>query len=491
MSIRHLISFCADHAIPDDDWANTPESVRRGFEWLLRERARLQEQTGLSSRNSSLPPSQDRPQHKKPRRQRCTGRHPGGQPGHRGVTRPLVPPEQVTTTVLVTPATCPCGHVFADDAPTTGAPYPHQVVELPPITPIVTEYQLAHRACPACGTTVRAPRPVGVSTLTLGPRAQALVVLLTGQYHLAKRAVTMLLRDACGLALSPASICAVEAEMSAALAAPVAAVRTAVAQAPAKHVDESGWPQRRDPDPGLPDDSPLKRAWLWSATTADATVYLIRRGRNQAVARELLGLAPDARAYEAIVTSDRFGAYNFLPLTARQICWAHLDRDFLAMSERADPIAQQIGTALMAQADALFHAWHQYRDGHLSFAALGATLAPVRAAVAALLRDGQHADAKTQTVCHNLRQLEPALWTFLRVEGVEPTNNAAERSQRRGVMKRDHSFGTQTSAGSRYVERILTTVATCQQQGVNTLTYLTAALHAYAHGTPIPPLLPT
>ena len=423
-------------------------------------------------------------------RKRCTGRHPGGQPGHPGVTRPLVPPEQVTTFLPVFPETCPCGHVFSDDASTTGDPYPHQVFEIPPMTPTVTEYQLQHRPCPDCGRTVRATRPAGVPALTLGARAQALVTLLTGQYHLSKRQVATCMRDVCGLPLSAASVCAVEAAMSAALAAPVAAVRIAVAQAPAKNVDESGWAQRRDPDPGQPEDTPLKRGWLWSATIPDATVYLIRRKRNQTVARELLGLTADATDYHAIVTSDRHGAYNFLPLSARQICWAHLDRDFLAISERADPTAQRIGTALLAQTDALFHAWQQYRHGTISFAALGATLAPVRETVAGLLRDGHHADAKTQTVCHNLRQLEPALWTFLRVEGVEPTNNAAERSQRRGVMKRDRSFGTQTSAGSRYVERILTTVATCQQHGANTLVYLTEALRAYCLGTPVPSLLP-
>ena len=490
MSNSLLTVFFSEREISDDDWAQTPDSVRRAFDWLVQERERLREQAGQSSRNSSIPPSKERPRHQKPRRTRCSGRAPGGQPGHAGVTRPPAPPEQVTTRLPVVPATCPCGHVFPADAATTGDPYRHQVFEIPPSTPTVTEYALHHRRCPDCGATVRAPRPAGVPALTLGPHAQALVTLLTGQYHLAKRQVATCLRDVFGLPVSAASVCAVEAVASAALAAPVAAAQAAVAQAPSKNVDESGWAQRREPDAGQPADTPLKRGWLWSATTPDATVYLIRRGRNQAVARELLGIAPDATDYHAIVTSDRHGAYNFLPLSARQICWAHLDRDFLAISERADPIAQQLGTALLAQTDALFHAWQQYRDGLLSFPDLGVALAPVRETVAGLLRDGHHADAKTQTVCHNLRQLEPALWTFLRVEGVEPTNNAAERSQRRGVMKRDRTFGTQTSAGSRYVERILTTVATCQQQGVNTLAYLTAAVRAHWLGTPAPSLIP-
>lgn len=476
--------------IPPDDWEKTPESVRRAMRRIIEENQAMADKARTSSRNSSLPPSKDRPQHKKPRRQHVTGRKPGGQSGHPGVTRPLVPPDRLTQPpIMVLPATCPCGHVFPDDAPTTGSPWRHQVFELPPITPIITEWQLAHRACPDCGATSRANRPAGMPALTLGPNAQALIALLTGQYHLAKRAVATLLRDVYGLPVSASSVCTVEQAMSAALDAPVAAVLAAVQQAPVKHLDESGWPQRHDPDPGQPEMTPLQRGWLWSATTPDATVYLIRRSRAQKIAKELLGVDADATAYDAIVVTDRHGAYNWLPLENRQLCWAHLDRDFLAISERTDPVAQRIGQALLAQADALFAGWRHYQDGTLTFADLGTTLQPVREQVAALLREGHQADAKTKTVCANLRKLEPALWTFLRVAGVDPTNNVAERSQRRGVMKRDHTFGTQTSAGSRYVERILTTVATCRQQGHNALTYLTDALVAALNNGPYPALI--
>jgi transposase len=398
----------------------------------------------------------------------------------------------VTGTISVTPAHCPdCGHVFPNDAETTGAPYRHQVFEIPPIKPEIIEYQLQHCACPDCGATVRAPRPPGVPSLTLGPNAQALISLLTGQYHLAKRQVASVLRDVFGIPISAASVCAVEQAMSSVLESPFTEVLAKIRQAPVKNVDESGWPQRRDPDPCQPDITTLKRGWLWSMTTPDATVYLIRRSRSQMVARELLDVPPTAMDYYAILVTDRHGAYNWLPLKNRQLCWAHLDRDFLAISERSHPEAQRIGRALLAQTDLLFQAWHQYRDGLLTFTELGEKLAPVRDKIADLLREGHYADPKTKTVCHNLLQLEPALWTFLRVEGVEPTNNAAERSQRRGVMKRDRTFGTQTSAGSRYVERMLTTIATCQQQGKNTLAYLTEALTAYLHGTPPPALITT
>ena len=492
MNVEIPAIFFEDHSVPDEDWANTPASVRRTFEWLWQERERLREQSEQSSRNSSLPPSTDKPQHQRPRRTRCTDRKLGGQPGHPGVTRPLIPVEDLLAPpVEVFPHACPCGHAFPEDAQLTGAPYRHQVWEIPPICPTLTEYQLHHRTCPDCGATVRASYPDGVPILTLGPHVQAVITTLTGQYHLAKQSVSRLLRDLFGIPVSAATVCTVEQAISRVLLGPVEAVRAFVAQAPIKNVDESGWAQRRDPDPGQPETPTLKRPWLWSVTTNEATVYLIRRGRNQTVAREVLGVDTDATTYDAIVNSDRYGAYNFLRLEARQICWAHLDRDFLAVSQRQHPTAARIGTALSEQADLLFGAWQQYRDGLRSFASLGETLAPVREEVNTLLHAGQQADEKTKTFCHNLRAVEPALWTFLRVEGVEPTNNAAERSQRKGVMKRDRTFGTQSSAGSRFVERILTAVVTCQQQRVNALTYLKAAVVAHLTGREIPPLIST
>ncbi len=491
MNIEIPSIFFDEHIIPDEDWANTPASVRRGFEWLWQERERLRAQTDQSSRNSSIPPSKDRLQHQKPRRKKATERKRGGQPGHPGVTRPLVPVEQLSAPPLdVLPAVCACGQHFAPDAPTTGDPYQQQYYELPPIKPVITEVRLHHCTCAHCGAVIRATRPAGMPALTLGPHAQALVTLLTGQFHLSKVAVSTLMRQVFGLPLSAASVIAVEQAASAALAIPVAQAMAVVQQAPIKHVDESGWRQQRELDPDAPEGTPLKKAWLWSMTTLDAAIYLIRRSRAQAVARELLGIAIGDAIYHVVIITDRHGGYNWLPLWARQICWAHLDRDFLAISERTHPVAQRIGTALLRQADLLWAAWHAYREGTLTFAQLGETLRPVRQEVEALLREGsQHADKQTNTTCHNLRQLEPALWTFQRIQGVEPTNNPGEHAQRQGVCKRDRTQGTHTSAGSRYVERILTTSVTCRKQGKNTLTYLTEALIAHLHGTPAPALI--
>ena len=483
--------FFEERSISDEDWAKTPESVRRGFEWLWKEQERLRAQTEQSSRNSSLPSSTDRPQHQRPARTVSTGRRPGGQPGHVGVTRPLVPEILLSAPpVHVRPTVCPCGHPIPPDAELTGAPYRLQHWELPLIAPQVTETRLDHCTCEHCGRVVRAALPVGMPALTLGPHVQALVTLLTGQYHLSKQSVSTLMRSVFGMPISVASVIAVEQAASAALEAPVAAVIVQAQAAPIKHLDESGWRQQRELDPGTPDGTPLKKSWIWSMTTADATIYLIRRSRAASVAHELLGFDYTVPlTLQMVVITDRHGAYNWLPLWARQICWALLDRDFVAISERSNPVARRIGLALLAQADLLWAAWHAHRQGHMTFAELGTALTPVRAQVAQLLREGHDADKRTQTTCHNLRTLEPALWTFLRVEGVEPTNNIGERSQRRGVVKRERTGGTQTSAGSRFVERILSTAATCRQQGKNPLTYLTEAIIAYQYGRDAPALI--
>jgi transposase len=109
-------------------------------------------------------------------------------------------------------------------------------------------------------------------SLWLGPHAQALVTVLTGQYHLSKVSVATLMRNVFGIPISPASVIAVEQAASAALEAPVAKAFAQAQQAPIKHMDESGWRQQRDLDPGAPADSTLKKSWLWSMTTSDATI---------------------------------------------------------------------------------------------------------------------------------------------------------------------------------------------------------------------------
>ncbi len=475
------------YAISAEEWAATPPSVRRALTSLEDECARLREQAGQTSRNSSKPPSSDPPT-VPPRETTPTGRARGGQPGHPGTTRPLAPPAQVATVVPVRPAVCAhCGTAFPPDA-VDPHPHRHQVVEVPPVVVTLTEYQRHALRCPHCGRRTRAPWPAGVPRGCLGPRASALIATATAQYHLAKRAVAALLRDWFSLTLSPATVCTAEQRVSAACAAPVAAAVATLPTARRVWMDETGWRQARDPDPVTPDPPParLPKAWLWTAVTPEVTVFQIRRSRGSPVVTALLGATPDG-----IIHTDRWNGYHGLDPPHRQLCWAHLQRAWTQLSERPG-LAGEIGAALLAHTQALFHTWHQGQAGTLAWPAVQAALAPVQTAVGDLLRDGAaRADRRTATTCHRLLQVEPALWTFVRVPGVEPTNNRAERAIRPGVLYRHTSFGTQGDAGSRAVERLLTVVATCRQQQRNVLAYLIAAVEAALHDQPAPSLLPT
>ena len=195
-------------------------------------------------------------------------------------------------------------------------------------------------------------------------------------------------------------------------------------------------------------------------------------------------------AFAGILTSDRWTAYTRWPLRDRQLCWAHLRRHFAAFAERPDPAGRR-GRALLAETDQLFAWWHRVRDGTLARATFRGYVRPLRQRVEALLWLGSRdPHAPTAATCREILALAPALWTFVRVAGVEPTNNAAERALRPGVLWRKGSFGSHSSAGSRFTERMLTVAATLKQQRRNIVDYVALACAAALQGNPAPSLLP-
>jgi transposase len=464
---------------PPELWEHTPVAVREYIRTLeTRVTAleatvqRLLERLQQDSHNSSRPPSSDPPQALGKRGHRGpSGRKRGGQPGHPGQTRALVPIEEVDTVVPLKPQQCHrCQHPLQGEDP---QPHRHQVTEVPPVKPLVTEYQLHRLGCPACGAFTRADVPPGVPTGGFGPRVQAMVALCTGAYRLSKRTTQDVMADLFGLPMSLGTIPHLEQATVQAVAAPVAEARTYVRTQPVAHLDETGWREAR------------ARAWLWVAVTAWVTVFAVRGSRGAKVAQDLLG-----ECFCGILVTDRWSAYTWYPTRWRQVCWAHLLRDFEAMIERGGRSAE-IGEALREQARQMFHGWHQVRDGTLTHAQFRVLLRPIRCHVARLLKTGQTCGVpKTEAVCREISKLYDALWTFVRVEGVEPTNNAAERALRPGVLWRKGSFGTQSTDGSRFVESLMTVVATLRQQHRNVLAYLTEACQAAYRRTPAPSLLP-
>jgi transposase len=427
----------------------------------------LEQQLGQNSTNSSRPPSTDAPAVKRAPPKDSSGRSRGGQPGHAFHARPLLPPDR---TVPLKPQTCRrCGQALQGDDP---QPLRHQVVELPEPKPDVTEYQLHRLACRCCGTSTCAQLPAGVPSGHSGPRLQATVAMLTGAYRLSKRQVETMMADLFGIPLSAGEVCALEQQTSQVLAPVVEELQTYCRTQPA-NVDETGWRQER------------RRAWLWVAVTALATVFHIARSRGRSALHELLGAD-----YRQVLTSDRWSAYNAHPLRQRQICWAHLQRDFQAMVDRHNA-GSAIGAELLCCAQDLFHWLQRVRDGTLSRATFRQYMSVVRAMTRDTLEAGRGcACAKTAATCSALLQVEPALWTFVRVQGLEPTNNAAERVVRHAVQWRKTSYGTDSAAGSQFVARILSVVATCRQQGRHVLGYLSQCCLAALHGKPGPSLLP-
>jgi transposase len=302
---------------------------------------------------------------------------------------------------------------------------------------------------------------------------QATVGYLTGRIGVSQRDVAEVLQTIFHTDLSLGSIPAQEDQVSAALAEPVRAAQRYVQDQPVQNVDETSWREK------------TKRAWLWITTTPLVTVFLVLATRGAKGAQHILG-----SVVKSVIGSDRWSGYTWLDPQRRQLCWAHLKRDFQAWVERGGE-SERIGRALLEQVEKMFGLWHRVRDGTLSRADFQTAMQPIQGRVGDLLREGTAlACDKTRHTCQNLLKLEVALWTFVRIEGVEPTNNSAERGLRRAVLWRRRSFGTHSEDGSHFVERILTAVTTLRQQKRDVLDYLTQACAAAMRGDQAPSLLP-
>jgi len=440
---------------------------------------------GQNSTNSSRPPSSDPPWSSKRRPPAGpSGRRPGGQVGHTGHFRALAPPERVDVVVDHWPAGCVgCALPLAPLAPLVAAMFAgerddgdyvaHQVTELPSVRAVVTEHRLHRVACPGCGATTRATLPEEVPPGAFGPRMQATVATLKGRFRLSCREIVELGDTVLEAPLSVGSVTTLCQATSNALAAPVAEAVATLPAAAVVNADETSWKEG------------TARPWLWVAVTALVTVFQIATSRSSQVIKDLLG-----EDYGGTLGTDRYAGYAWLDVAFRQVCWAHLTRDFQALVDRGGT-ARPLGKAALALIHDLFTVWHQFRSGTLDRPGLQITIGKVDAALAALVHPGQdNPDPQAAGLCRALLRLWPALWTFAEVAGVEPTNNAAERALRPAVLWRKGSFGTRSADGARFVERLLTVSATCKQHGRSVFAYLTAVCAAAQRGEPVPSLLP-
>jgi transposase len=444
-------------------------------EALKAENRDLKAQLGQNSSNSSKPPSTDPPWKKHRLSKSPSGRKPGGQPGHPGYHRVVIPQEEVTETQQYLSLECgQCGHKLGE-APQPGDPPPrlHQVVELPEIRVKVIQYQAHGRVCPCCGAVTWGEIPSELRRYAFGPKLTALLVYLCGQCHLSKRVIQEVVKGLLGVEIALGSLPRKEKEVSEALKKPHEEAEEAVRQSAVKHADETGWEKRG------------KTIWLWVAATLTVAFFRVQERRNREAMETLLG-----KKLKGILVSDRYGAYGKIPIRQRQLCWAHLKRDFQKQVDRGSPEGEKVGKAGLKLVGKIFGCWHEFKEGKIGRKVLIRKMKPLRKRLLHILREGRAGpDSSTAQFCGRLLKLDEALWTFVRVPGVEPTNNHAERTLRPAVLWRKSSFGNNSEAGCRFTERILTVVQTLRLQKRNVLDYITQAVQAARLGLPSPKLV--
>jgi len=462
--------------LPDALWSRIPEDVREALnvvhqfyhtriEHLEARIAELEARLNSDSSNSHKPPSSD-PHHAKPAPPKKDARRKaGGQPGHPKAERVRLTPDRV-----VDHKPCHCG---ACHAPLTGhdeSPHFHQVWELPEIKPLVTEHRF-HRLTCSCGHATVATAPTDVPSDGYGPRLKAVAVYLTGVAHLSKTHAERVLEDILGTPISVGQLCALEAEAVQLLAPVMDELRAALPKENV-HMDETSWKQSG------------KLCWLWVAVAKTFTVFHIAFSHGGKVVEELL-----TGEYPYVLTTDRWGGYN--RVEKRQLCWAHLRRDFQALIDRGGE-GKAVGEQLLLLSDLVFATWHRSRDGSLPREKVGGRILEwYRPEFWLALETGSRCGyARAEGLCKDLLKRWEQMWRFCEVEGVEPTNNAAERALRPAVMWRKKSQGTRGEAGSKYVASMLSVSATCKQQQRKVWAYLTDMFAASAKGLHATSLLP-
>jgi transposase len=432
------------------------------------ENAELKRRLGENSSNSNKPPSSDPPGQRQERPKReASGRAPGGQPGHKGNRRELVPASKLTGTTECFPEACRrCG----DALPRTpdAKPLRHQVVEIPEIVPDIHEFRQHHVTC-GCGTTTTGPLPVGTPLGLFGPRALTLIAVLTGSMHVSRRKVQLLFSDLLGIEVSLGCISESEEVVNDAVAEAVDEARVHALAAPVKHADATTWYEAGS------------YRSLWVLATKAVTVFYVAANGTREELRKWLDKV------RGILVTDRGTQFGFWAMARRQICWAHLLRKFASYATRKGR-AGELGNQLLVWSGFVLHDWHRVRDGTMSRAEFKRTVAPIRRAVEQLLDEGTGLSGIGGS-CRDILDHRDALWTFVERADVDATNNHAEREIRGLVMWRKLTFGSRSDRGTRFAANIKSVVHTCRKQGRHVFAYLERAINSKLRNRRAPSLL--
>lgn len=487
-------------AISREEWEQVPDSVLKLIAELVRrmddfeqemavlraENELLKEQLARTSANSSQPPSKN-PLGFKPNQKEISGKKRGGQIGHIGQKRKLYPVEMCQEVIDHYPEKCSrCGSQVRES---NSRIYRHQVVEVPVVKPIVIEHRFHQMTCTCCGRENQAPLMAEIiSKGGYGSRVAAYIGLFSSQYRQSYRQIQKIMQAVFSIKMSLGTINNLRTEVSEAVSVAVKEAQEYVQQQPIVGVDETGFKQRN----GDGQNAAKTSGWLWVVVTPLIICFQVILSRATTAAQTVLG-----EAFTGFITSDRCPAYNWVDISHRQLCWAHLKRDFIQISERVGASAE-IGAALLAQEKLLFNLWYQFRKEQLTRSELIQAVEPIQAEFSSILLEAAELHiapqektplAKTVRTCRNLLKLEVALWLFVSEDGVEPTNNAAERAIRPAVIWRRTSFGSDSLAGSEFVSRLLTVVSSLNLQERNILDFLAESIAAARSGETPPSLL--
>ena len=435
---------------------------------LRQENAELKEKLNINSNNSSKPPSQDIQKKKKKKQNNGTGKKPGGQPGHAGVSRKLVPLEQVDKVITCLPPD-KCSDCDVPLMPLSEI-VRHQVYEIPLPRYEITEYQLLQGYCSCCQKTYSGETPLEIGKRGFGVRTHATIALLTSKFKLSKRQALTLLKDFFQMPICVGSISNIEHRVSQSIESLHEQIKNHIDGSKVAHIDETGFKQNNC------------SGWAWVMANEYFSFFRLEYSRGKKIAKQLIG-----SFINRIIISDRYPAYNFLPSSCHQICWAHLKRDFQKISERPG-IAGVIGRQLLHHYGKIFAFWKSslqkgYHDDKR-------TKKKRRRLKNGLIKELQFGStcshSRTARTCRNILAEGESLWLFLEDPAVPATNNLAERQIRPLVIAKKISFGVKSERGARFIERIYSLVLTCQQQNKDVLPWLQNSIAQYFTGNVLP-----
>ena len=432
-------------------------------------------QDRLDDLSKKQPPRPRDSQEPKPPPKPRSGRKPGGQPGHPPHPKVLLPTERVTKTHTYVPDTCKHCHAALPANAQPGDPEPkrHQIIDIPETVAFAIEHQAHGRTCACCHKVTWAKIPDDVRAHSVGPRLAGTLAYLVGAHKLSKRGAVEVADELFDAPIALGTVANLEQEMSDALQPAYTEAKKAVQEADIKHVDETGWKKNG------------AKRWLWVAATHLLAVFMIHPLRNSVALAKLLGTT-----IHGVVCSDRWRIYERLRQRYWQVCWAHLKRNFQKQVDRGGK-AKDIGLRCLGVLELVFELWHHFRNGKITRQQLRRRMQEWRGELRAILQEGSRSrNQKLARFCRRLLKVYPALWTFVRVEGVEPTNNHGERVLRLAVLWRKCCFGCHSEKGCRFVERLITAVQSLRLQKRSVLEFLRSTIQARRAGTKTPSLLP-